>query len=1373
MAQDYQVNYDINVFAEDAVQAIGRFTMAAEQLKKASAPFQKLNQKINALKQNITSLGRVKSEVNINTKSAEAKIDRLQAKLDKLKATARSLNLAVGAGGGGGVGSATSRGRAATRGGSTVVSGGSTRRVSRTPSASNDPVIANWQRMQQKYAQQAKLIKENAAMFGRNYKNDPLYSRYMRASNAAGRRVFAMQNPGVMSAWDQAYANYVPPAPPVRGRGRTAGRGARTGAARMGGRRSIYPNALGYKTLGATPLDVGGIGAVDMLKGMGIAYGVMGVGTAIGGAISDATEYDNIIQTTRNILGSHDNRENFEGRFRGMEHNIRNIGVKTKFTAPEVADASRFLAMAGLNIEEINSAIRPIADIALIADTDIGETADVVTNIMTAYGMGANQMRDIADKMTMTFTMSNTTLPEMAESYKYFASIARANNWSFDETTGMIGILGDAGLKGSHAGTTIRQLMNNLIKPTKSQKAALDRFGVTTKNADGTLRSPYAIFKDLAEAGAQSSTFDLFRVTAAQGGVSLMQSVEKWDKIIEENRNSAGISSQLAEAKQNTVQGLWAQVTSMFTEGSMQAFEAVRPEVASMLKNVTEWLSTDETRNRIKAFAQDIVSFAKVLGDITLTFIGFYEKFREPIKWLLEMQMRMWPLIWAARVFKSAWYGVLGVMKGAGAFLRMVNVLGLFATNVRRGTTAMQGFRNAQAGMMSFGNNGIGGFGAFSYYNALAQRGRAIDPEVWNRYVQMQSKKPGGLMPLMKGGFRSMLRTGAGSLGGGLAGYAIGNAINEDYGGMIGAVAGTAAGGALASTGALTALFTNPVGWGVLAAGALAGVVAYIIDVNNSITEGVRLSQEWGKEFRNLGVNGLDMNDPNSMVIGGLRIMNNELLSQTEKLSQAIDLWNRYHRAKNGDDTENLKNDSTPLIETPGGKDYNKWLERADQFSGVYTPFTDLTNQIGQHIPVRIYDDALGQMTEINGHSFRSYYLNPQGISYMPEQAAVQIAAAQWAANPNNERYKAAEMFLMNQLTSVSRAQDIPGILAQARRDYLITPNQNLGWISSERAQELSAWETMTIPAAAAAFNYMIEQLIANRFAKWEEVLQQYDLTGTVEEEEIQAAVQSRMGELYGLVFDPANGLFGSDQWWNYWASIINDPSLLKDENGNPLFASSDAVKSYITDVHQAFMQMYGQLSDRYKVLFAGLINEEYWNALLNFQPPVSGGGTSSVPLVMQQPTNSSNSSFSWMPVWGNNSNTTTSWWNGGGLFGGRKQNNTQNTPSLTRPVVTPTVNKPTLTRPTLPKVTPPKVPNPHGGGSGGHTGANQSNYKSHYNNNTAAPKQVIVKIENLMNVKSIDLTNADNVAVVENVKQQLTQALIDVVHDFDETYHG
>ena len=65
------------------------------------------------------------------------------------------------------------------------------------------------------------------------------------------------------------------------------------------------------------------------------------------------------------------------------------------------------------------------------------------------------------------------------------------------------------------------------------------------------------------------------------------------------------------------------------------------------------------------------------------------------------------------------------------------------------------------------------------------------------------------------------------------------------------------------------------------------------------------------------------------------------------------------------------------------------------------------------------------------------------------------------------------------------------------------------------------------------------------------------------------------------------------------------------------------------------------------------------------------------------------------------------------------------------------------------------------------------SDYKSSYRDNSAAPKQVIVKIENLMNVESVDLSNPDNKAVIDDLKGQLTQALVDVVHDFDETWHG
>jgi hypothetical protein len=74
---------------------------------------------------------------------------------------------------------------------------------------------------------------------------------------------------------------------------------------------------------------------------------------------------------------------------------------------------------------------------------------------------------------------------------------------------------------------------------------------------------------------------------------------------------------------------------------------------------------------------------------------------------------------------------------------------------------------------------------------------------------------------------------------------------------------------------------------------------------------------------------------------------------------------------------------------------------------------------------------------------------------------------------------------------------------------------------------------------------------------------------------------------------------------------------------------------------------------------------------------------------------------------------------------------------------------------------------------TGGVTGVDQSQYKSHYNNNNAAPKQIIVKIDNLMSVGSIDLSNPNNAAVIADLKSQLTQTLVDVVHDFDETFHG
>ena len=111
--------------------------------------------------------------------------------------------------------------------------------------------------------------------------------------------------------------------------------------------RRVGPTNLGYKLWGPTPLPNNGGMAIDMLKGMGIAYGIAGLGTMVSNIVDQAAEYDNLMKTVENILKSHDTKANFSGRFSSMTSTVRNVGMETKFKVTEVADAAKFLAMAG------------------------------------------------------------------------------------------------------------------------------------------------------------------------------------------------------------------------------------------------------------------------------------------------------------------------------------------------------------------------------------------------------------------------------------------------------------------------------------------------------------------------------------------------------------------------------------------------------------------------------------------------------------------------------------------------------------------------------------------------------------------------------------------------------------------------------------------------------------------------------------------------------------------------------------------------------------------------------------------------------------------------------------------------------------------
>lgn len=437
------------------------------------------------------------------------------------------------------------------------------------------------------------------------------------------------------------------------------------------------PRNVGYKVLGPSMLDSGGLGVASLLQGMGLMYGISGAFSMFGQSLRDYMEYNNIMQTAMNILHAHDTQGNFYGRFGEMANTVRRVGVETKFTAPQVADAAKFLAMAGYDISQINSAIRPIADIALVGDTELGTTADLMTNVMTAYKIKPDQVRQAADIMTNTFTMSNTTLTEMAESYKYSAGLLAANNVSFQESAAALGILGNAGIKGSQAGTTMRTIIANLVNPKNSEE--WKRLGIKIKTESGDLRSLTSIFGDLAKR-EDVDVYKLFHKTAAQGAVALMDQVDRWNEIIAQNFLSEGMVAKLADAKKNTISGLWAQLTSMFTEDAIQAFDGVNGTITNFLKSGVNALDPNSgsgaAENIRKTFTQ-IVGLLDEVKNISKVIFGTWQHIGGFVTTFWKFQMMAMPLLFGMRGIKSLFNMGAGAVGLAGSIGNFAGGLGL------------------------------------------------------------------------------------------------------------------------------------------------------------------------------------------------------------------------------------------------------------------------------------------------------------------------------------------------------------------------------------------------------------------------------------------------------------------------------------------------------------------------------------------------------------------------------------------------------------------------------------------------------------------------------------------------------------------------
>lgn len=189
-----------------------------------------------------------------------------------------------------------------------------------------------------------------------------------------------------------------------------------------------------------------------------------------------------------------------DSQLAALRAQAKKLGAETAFTTRDAASGQAFLAMAGFTPQSIQAALPGVLNMALAGGMDLGESADIGSNILSQFTLPAGEMDRVSDVLTAAFTRTNTDLRSLGDTMKYAGPVASKLGISLEEAAGMAGILANNGLRGSDAGTAMRSSLARLASPTAGAAKALKQLGVSVSDASGKMRPVETILLDLYKA---------------------------------------------------------------------------------------------------------------------------------------------------------------------------------------------------------------------------------------------------------------------------------------------------------------------------------------------------------------------------------------------------------------------------------------------------------------------------------------------------------------------------------------------------------------------------------------------------------------------------------------------------------------------------------------------------------------------------------------------------------------------------------------------------------------------------------------------------------------------------------------------------------
>lgn len=291
-----------------------------------------------------------------------------------------------------------------------------------------------------------------------------------------------------------------------------------------------------------------------------------------------------------------------------LSDQAKELGRTTRYSAGQAADAMGFLGMAGFNTEQIMSAMPSTLQLAAAAQLDLAEAADITSNILTGYSMSTEELGHANDVLVSAFTGANTNLSQLGEAMKYVGPVASGMGQSFEGTAAAIALLGNAGIQGSMAGTTLRGALGALASPTKEAAAVMQEFGIKVTDSQGQLLQMADIIEQFEKSGIDATKMmELFGLRAGPGMISLVEQGSVAFREFEQRlESSGGLAERVADKNMEGLSGALISMKSVLEGVSLEIGEALTPAILKMVdvvKAASTWfIELEETqRNTVVA----------------------------------------------------------------------------------------------------------------------------------------------------------------------------------------------------------------------------------------------------------------------------------------------------------------------------------------------------------------------------------------------------------------------------------------------------------------------------------------------------------------------------------------------------------------------------------------------------------------------------------------------------------------------------------------------------------------------------------------------------------------------------------------------------